>query len=240
MTHEVFLCKGTFFEHSQLTYKNIVELIFAWSFKESAVHTVHLTGLSENTVIQWFCYFRDVCSHHLVENPAQIGGIGHYVEIDESLMSKRKNNVGRVVQQRWMFGRVDRVSGRGFLEFVPDRTAATLENVIRRHIAPGSIINSDGFASYNNNVNIPVIPRHQHIVVIHEENFVDPVTGACTNRIEHYSKNAERRLKAVSGTNEAMLSSHLDEFMCREEYGKTPLDAFNNIIDHMQQWYPAP
>ncbi|GFO31978.1 hypothetical protein PoB_005848300 [Plakobranchus ocellatus] len=53
---------------------------------------------------------RDVCSHHLVENTAQIGGIGHHVEIDESLMSKRKNNVHRVVQQSFYHQKINEMA----------------------------------------------------------------------------------------------------------------------------------
>jgi len=81
---------GTFFKNSQLSYKNIVELLFSWSFKEPVNHATVLTGLSEKTVVQWFAYFRDVCSWWLVENTYQIGGPGHEVEIDESLIARRK------------------------------------------------------------------------------------------------------------------------------------------------------
>ena len=49
-----------------------------------------------------------------------------------------------------------------FLVLVPDRTRGTLEHFILQFIAPGSIINSDGFASYNNIINLNVQPCYQH------------------------------------------------------------------------------
>ena len=51
-----------------------------------------------------FQKFRAVCTWWLEQNPVQIGGVGVIAEIDESLMSKRKNNVGRVRRERWVFG----------------------------------------------------------------------------------------------------------------------------------------
>ena len=78
-----------------------------------------------------------------VQNPYQIGGPGQVVEIDESIIDKRKNNVEREVEQRWVFGDMEKATNRGFLEMVPDRIAATFLNVIQNRIVPGSIILSN-------------------------------------------------------------------------------------------------
>ena len=48
--------------------------------------------------------FRAVCTWWLQQNPVQIGGVGVIAEIDESLMSKRKYNRGRLRRERWVFG----------------------------------------------------------------------------------------------------------------------------------------
>ena len=79
-----------------------MELIFSWSFQTPENNT----GPNERTVVQWFSFFRDVCSCWLVQNNYQIGGPGEVGEIDESLAAKRKNNVERVLEQRWVFGGV--------------------------------------------------------------------------------------------------------------------------------------
>ncbi|GFO12876.1 hypothetical protein PoB_003938100 [Plakobranchus ocellatus] len=128
------------------------EEAFDWLGYSRACHnnpnkyfTVDLCGLCEGTVIRWFSYFRDICSNHLVNHPYTIGGPGQIVELDESLIAKRKNNVGCVLEQRWVFGGVCPATGQGFLTHIPDKTAATMLPLIIRHIE-----HTDGLLSYNN------------------------------------------------------------------------------------------
>ncbi|RUS91354.1 hypothetical protein EGW08_000871 [Elysia chlorotica] len=136
-----------------------------------------------------FSYFWEICSHHLTNNHYQIGGVGQVVKIDESLVAKHKYNRGHNVDQRWVFGGICPATGEGFLQLIPNKSAATLLPLIQE---PGSIIQSDGNPSYNNTVNLPVNPLYQHLVVIHDQNCVDPITRACTNHMECYWKNKTR------------------------------------------------
>ncbi|MEO0341643.1 MAG: hypothetical protein AAF242_20845, partial [Bacteroidota bacterium] len=89
------------------------------------------------------------------QNNYQIGGNDQVVEIDESLVAKRKYHQGHFVPERWIFGGICPASGRGFLVQVPDRTAAILLPIIQQRIAPGSTICSDMWAAYNGIANLP-------------------------------------------------------------------------------------
>jgi hypothetical protein len=77
----------------------------------------------------------------------KIGGPNKTVEIDESKFGRRKYHRGDPVKGQWVFGGVERESGKTFLVPVPDRTADTLIGVIRDWIEPGTIIISDCWAA---------------------------------------------------------------------------------------------
>jgi len=81
-------------------------------------------------------------------HPIKLGGHGVIVEIDETVISKRKYNRGLVSNQQWFFGGVERGSGRCFLVPVDQRDASTLLPIIQKFIMPGTTIMSDCWAAY--------------------------------------------------------------------------------------------
>ena len=143
-SRKVMVCAGSIFEHSRLALTRCTALLHFWSHGISVKATVGLTGLHENTVILWHKRFREVCTQWLQDNPRQIGGRAGgrrlIVQIDESVVARRKYNRGRWVPQRWIFGGYAPETGEGFVEFVDRRNAATLVPLIVQHIARGSLI----------------------------------------------------------------------------------------------------
>eukprot|EP00794_Sanderia_malayensis_P005846 gene5846-6545_t len=119
-------------------------------------------SLAEHTVVDWFNYMREECTHKLLTLNIRLGGPGRIVEIDESVMIKRKYNRGarRQQHQQWVFGIYDRETKVGYLQFVDHRDEATLFPIIQQYVIPGTTINSDGWATYQN------LPRlgYQHDV----------------------------------------------------------------------------
>ena len=78
----------------------------------------------------------------------KIGGPNKTVEIDESKFGKRKYGRGHPVKGQWVFGGVERESGKTFLVTVPDRTAETSMAVINAWIEPGTAVISDCRGAY--------------------------------------------------------------------------------------------
>ncbi len=69
---------------------------------------------------------RRLCTEWLLQNPIQLGGEGRIVQIDESVIARRKYHKGHGVAERWIFAIFDRTRKVGVVEFVPDRSANTL------------------------------------------------------------------------------------------------------------------
>jgi len=81
------------------------------------------------------------------EKETQIGGPNTIVEIDETLITNRKYNQGRVLSENWVFGGICRQTKEIFIESVPDRKATNLIPLIEKHIITGTTIHSDKFLS---------------------------------------------------------------------------------------------
>ena len=125
----------------------------------------------------------------------------------------------------------------GYMEVVPDHTAATLLPIIQAHSAPGTIIHSDEWASYNRVASLSNVASHS--VVNHSVTFVDPATGTHTQNVESYWNRVKHKFKKMKGCHAHQLPSYLDEFMWRERKGRTRDDAFDNFIQAIAAQYPV-
>lgn len=82
-----------------------------------------------------------------------------------------------------------------------------------QHVLPDTTIYSDGWAAYSEINNILTengFQAYNHGVVIHENNFVDPITGIHTNNAEGLWSNAKSIFKEIRGTSLALQDSYLD------------------------------
>jgi hypothetical protein len=108
-THKTkkFLTTGSFFENSKLKLKQLLELMY-FGRCESQIKYVELyMGISKKKIIvQWYQYFRDVCSWKMLEDPLIFGGVNQIVQCDESKFMKltynRGNHVG-ILLPVWYF-----------------------------------------------------------------------------------------------------------------------------------------
>jgi hypothetical protein len=110
--------------------------------REPANEIQHEHHFSDHTITNWGMFCRETLLVYLEGSSEKIGGPKKTVEIDERKLGRRKYHGGHPVKGQWVFGGVERASGRTFLVPVPGRTADTLTNVIRVWIEPGTTLSS--------------------------------------------------------------------------------------------------
>ena len=115
--------QGTFFEGSHLPLMDIFRLSFYFCRQTHTRELIQFdmeredgTMPSTHTLADFMEFFREVCFLHYERHPVVIGGPGMVVEIDETVISRRKYNRGRLIrEQQWFFGGVERGSNRTFI-----------------------------------------------------------------------------------------------------------------------------
>lgn len=108
---------------------------------------------------------------------------------------------------------------RGYYEVVEKRDRATLLPIIAKCLQPGSEVHTDDWGAYRRLEQH--LPNHvaRHRVVVHANNFVDPLTGVHTQEVESSWANLKEGIKRRKGVSKADLQSYLDDRMWRQWRG---------------------
>lgn len=224
---------NSWFAKSHLSLKDIVKLTYYWVHDTANFRTKYELHIgSDHTIVDWYNFCREVCVEVLIKDSELIGGPGIVVEIDESKFGKRKYNRGKRVEGCWVFGGIERGTGRCFFTRVADRSAETLIPIIQAHIAPGSTIISDCWKAYSKLSELGYV----HQTVNHSKTFKDKITGACTNTIEgqwHLLKSS----LPTNGTSKTLLDSYFAEYCVRSKYLRHSDDKFLGFLKLVRKVY---
>ena len=143
---------GSWFQHTNLTFQEVMFLTYIVR-REPAALNKNEHCFSSTTVSDWGQFCRETMLVFMQ---------------------------GCSVKGQWVFGGVDRESGKTFLVPVPDRTAETLMAVIDAWIEPGTTVISDCWGAYRDLDAQGYTPY----TVNHSIGIVDQRTGVHTNTIE--------------------------------------------------------
>lgn len=208
------------YHHTILTRSHIdpptfLALAYCWSNNYSLETASNECGVNKNTVTNFYTSFRDSVIAELTsgEQPT-IGGAGLDVEIDETVISHRKYNRGRILDTVWVFGGICRQTKEAFAIVVPDRTAPTLTQEIADHIEQGTTIHSDSWAAYKQ---IEAIPNknYTHYCVNHSQNFVNPQNGSHTQTVERMWRDLKVKKTTSCGIRSQESSGYVFEYIWR-------------------------
>jgi transposase-like protein len=231
---KISIREGSWFKNSHLTIPTILKLTYYWSYKLPNDYVKFQLGIgSDNTLVDWYNFAREVCVAIITEKDSElIGGQGEIVEIDESKFGKRKYHRGRRVDGAWVFGGVERDSGRCFFEVVGDRSADTLIPIIQKYIKPGTTIISDCWKAYSSLSSL----NYKHYTVNHSKEFVNQSTGAHTNTIESTWHSLKLSIPKT-GTQKSMYDGYFFEFVVRRKYLRNSTDKFLKFLELIVQVY---
>jgi len=137
-------CKSSQIYQKGVIFRKALYITCCWACKIPANSASFISDVCDRSVSQWYAFLREKCSESLINSPNYcFGGAGVIVQIDESLVAKRKYNVGHLVQPQWVFGLYDTATKVGHIQLVDDRSAGTLIPIIQRFVRPGTTIFSD-------------------------------------------------------------------------------------------------
>lgn len=197
--------KNRYYYRSRIREAKFRQLIRCFSLDFTATSTAQLTGISIRSVNAIYLKVRQrIAKHCELESPLQGS-----VEVDESYFGAQRvrGKRGRGAYGKTIVFGVLKRQGKVYTEIVPDCSKATLQAIIRGHVAPDAIIHSDGWRGYDGLVDIGF---DKHFRVHHGDNEF-----ACGERhingIESFWSFAKRRLAKFNGVPEHTFYLHLKE-----------------------------
>jgi transposase-like protein len=134
--------KGSCLENSKLPIKSVILMVYLYAKNLTRKEISQECEIDQKNVTKWLKKLRDIIDEKT--HDTVLGGVGQTVEIDETCVARKKYNKGRRVKSVWVFGVIARETKKSVLFVVPDRGAATLVPLIKRHVLPGTTIVSDG------------------------------------------------------------------------------------------------
>lgn len=224
------------FTNVKLPLNKFVELMIRWLKNETEKEMIKESSLAHTTVERWVERMKLIAAHIMTQRMEMIGGKGRVVEIDEILVKRRKYNKGRAKEQGWVLGGVERPIRDGekprvFLCTVPNRTSQTLERIIQKFVHKDTIIVTDAHAGYNGLTSL----GYQHAVVNHAHQFVDPLTGVNTQRIEGFWHWLRRDAFSNRGTTMEAVDTYLMSFLYRRQINGDMMKFLTDMSTLTQQ-----
>lgn len=197
----------------------LVELFVAGSTARTAAA---LAGVHRNTAALFFAKLRGLIAAH--QERATAEAFDGPVEIDESYFGGRREGqrgrgaAGKVA----VFGILKR-GGAVYAQMIADCGRATLLPIIRRKVAPNSVVYSDSWAAYDT----LGVEGYRPERVDHDEELVAG-GGRHINGIENFGSQAKRHLRRFNGVPKGSFPLFLQEVVWRHNTG-TPEDQLQSL-----------
>lgn len=222
---------GTVLQGTRRPLRDWVFTIYAMVTSRKGISALQLSkelGVSYNTA--WFMLHR--ARYACVLPLEKLKGI---VEVDETNMGPRTRNLhasqrrpggqgGQFMEQ--LVGFVERGTGKTIIVHLKNRNdAEALRQLVRDHVEPGTILNTDGLPAYE-----PLAADRYHIVrVIHSKGQYS-VDGNTTNSIESTWATVKRTTKGTHHhVDPKYMQYYANEWSFRRNWGNCEIDTIDRM-----------
>lgn len=218
---------GSVFFGSRLQVRQIMRISRCWLQCETPGQAVMSTKLMPHTISTWYSAFRELVSCNMRQRNEMFGGPDIIVEIDETLLGRRKYNKGHHVEGVWTMVGIERTpERRAFCVVVERRDAETIRSVVRSKVREGSIVYTEEWRGY---IGIDISCNVVHQTVNHSRFFRDPITGVCTNTVEGLNRALKSSIPPRYRTNQ-YASQFVDQFIWMRLNKRSVCDAFIQLL----------
>ncbi|KAG0436895.1 hypothetical protein DMUE_3986 [Dictyocoela muelleri] len=224
--------KHTFLEGSKLSSFEVFSIIVCYCENKGNTDCHNVTGISLPIITKWYKKLRMASKKILTESMSKLGGEDKIVEIDETVVVKRKYNKGRIKRTKWLFGCIERGSNNFLIRNIDNRTKDELLRVIQETVLENTQIHSDMWSSY-----MSIFSSSQdytHLSVNHSQNFVNPENGDHTQSIEALWSRLKSTLRSKFQRRHDYLESYIDEFCFKSKFKNTKPKAFLLLLQNLE------
>lgn len=179
---EISIFVGSFFSENRIGIHKILMICYLYVMKSPVTSISSMVSIHSESINHWTSHFKKHVADNVSFSEVIIGGPGIIVEVDETKLGKRKYHRGHRVEGVWVLAGIERTpEKRIFLVELPDRSKNTIKRLMEIYIAPGSIINTDCWKSYDGACDEL---NFQHFTVNHSIGFINTADGTHTNTVE--------------------------------------------------------
>lgn len=198
------------------------QIIKYFALDLTASKTAEVVAVTRPSVSRIFVKIRQ----RIAEEAERTSPFGGTVEVDESYFGAKRmrGKRGRGAAGKTIVFGIFKRNGSVYTEIVPDCKARTLQAIIRGHVAPESVIHSDGWRGYDGLVDVGY---KKYFRVNHSDNQFAIGTNHI-NGIESFWSSAKRRLQKFNGVSKKTFYLHLKE--CEYRFNNRKQNLFRLLL----------
>lgn len=217
-----------YYRRSKISERKTRQIIKYFALDLTASKTSEIFALTRPSVSRIFVKIRN----RIAEECERASPFSGTVEVDESYFGARRvrGKRGRGAAGKQIVFGIFKRNGSVYTEIVPDCKAQTLQSIIRGHVAPETVIHSDGWRGYDGLVDVGY---SKHFRVNHGLNqFADGTNHI--NGIESFWSSAKRRLQKFNGVSAKTFYLHLKE--CEYRFNNRKQNLFRLLLKLLEKY----